>query len=159
LALCDDFPEIQHRDGLGDSPDESDVVVDHQDRRPVSPQPEYDLGELVHFAVGHSGGRLVEHQHTRPEDGGAGDLYLALQSVREVFRQQSGHVLEAEQLDGRGAIAFRGSLDVLGYREVAVKPDVLEGAGQAEPDASRRGFLRQVDTAHADATGIRRHDA
>ncbi len=101
----DEYAVVQHMDRVAHIHDEPDVVLDEEDRRPLSGERVEQLGERLGLAVAESRGRLVEQEQTRLYGERAAYLAEAGQTGRKRVGSFIGHDAQADAIEDDVRIA------------------------------------------------------
>ena len=87
-ALLDDLAQVHHEDGVGDVPDDRQVVGDQEQREvQIAGEPDQEVRDLRLRRGVERGERLVEHDHGRVGGEGAGDRDALALAAAELMRE------------------------------------------------------------------------
>ena len=155
---CEQRAVVQDVDARAHLHDESDVVLDQQDRHPFAGQRPQQRDEVARLNVAQTGSGLVEQQQARPHCEGAAHLAQSNQSRRERVGPFVGAVPQPDPVENCLGVGGRIGVEVvspppadlgrdenvLACGERPERFDVLERTSDAEAGALPRPGMRDV---------------
>ena len=174
-ALRNDFAEVQHINLVANLLDQRHVVFDHQHAQAVAAQMDDLLAEFMRLDRIHACCRLIEQNQLRLNRQRARHLQSSLIAIRQRSGLHSGGVRQVEAFQQHlsiltqfaffAAVAARenqrveqagpparvlADQQVVECRHIAEQPDILVGAGDAQPGDGVRRKVADIALVEAD---------